>query len=195
MRDMSSNLAMPRGDEAARRVQLLRTVAAVTLAALYLTLDIATSISAYWMVTAGAAMLLTAVVWHSTANLRRDLQRAATLMAFVAIAALRRVDFDSRKPFLRALNGISAGMTCAEVAAAMAPYIRGTGWPENPLRGSGTTTGNPPCTVLAGAGASEELAIAGVAIFRHTNEGWGDSDRGIVQFDSDVVSRVTFSAD
>src|SRR4051812_42230671 len=61
-------------------------------------------------------------------------QRNALLAAYtIALASIWVTEWDSRKPFLRALARIEAGMSGPEVRSLMSTYIEGTGFPPNPL--------------------------------------------------------------
>lgn len=61
------------------------------------------------------------------------------LVLFSTLAALHYVPWTSRKPFLRDLDRIRAGMTEAQVRHIMNRYLEGTGWPasslDNPTNG------------------------------------------------------------
>ena len=102
------------------------------------------------------------------------------LLVFAVILPIRFIDWDSRKPFLKDLYRVSSGMTETQVDQIMGKYIRGSGWPANP---------NPEA-IKPG-----QLAIANSVIYRHTNEGWGDSDWGIVTYRHGRVVDVRYSPD
>jgi hypothetical protein len=70
-------------------------------------------------------------------------------------------------------------MSAQEADALMSRWIVGTGWPTNPLQGA----------------APGELQLPDSRVYRHTNEGWGDSDWGIVRFQNGRVVSVEFSHD
>jgi hypothetical protein len=99
---------------------------------------------------------------------RRSLIALALFVA--AICCTQAIDWDSRKPFLRALGRVQAGMHVAEVDGIMASYMR---WPAAPGR----------------------LSPAGQATYRHTDQGWGDADLGVVTFDGDRVVKIEFLPD
>ncbi len=98
------------------------------------------------------------------------LRIAAALLTCLAIFAIRLTDTNSRKPFLRSLSQVQTGMTVAEVDRIMAGFQRSP----------------------AGPG---ELAPAGTVGFRHTDEGWGNADIGLVTFHGGHVVEVRFLPD
>jgi hypothetical protein len=121
--------------------------------------------------------LAVALSWHAAPAWR-------LLVVSVSVAAtigVRYLDWDSRKPFLRDLYSLQVGMTPQEVEAKMRGYLRGTGWPQNPFSDAPLDGG--------------ELEIGSAQVYRHTNEGWGNSDWGIVRFDGGVLVGVEFSPD
>ena len=96
---------------------------------------------------------------------RRAIQVAVPLLIVLLALAVQFVNWDSRKPFLRALYRVEAGMTVEQVDALMAGYMR------SPAQAG--TVGN-----------------TGAISYRHTDEGWGNSDIGLVTFvDGRVASR------
>jgi hypothetical protein len=76
-------------------------------------------------------------------------------------------------------------MTVEQVQQIMGDYMGGTCQPDNPF---GLPTGES-------AAETEELALPGRAVYRHTNEGWGDSDWGEITFDKGRVVRIQFLPD
>lgn len=86
----------------------------------------------------------------------------------VLILVVRNVEWNTRKPFLRALETVHAGMTVEQVDTAMRGFVRS---PQ--------------------AGLSE----AGTVGFRHTDAGWGDADVGLVTLAGGHVVRVEYLAD
>jgi CheY-like chemotaxis protein len=89
--------------------------------------------------------------------------------------ALQFVDWNSRKPFLKDFYRIEEGMTSAQVDRIMASYIR-----EN--------DGGLP-------GTERDDLVDGRLIFRHTDQGWGDSDLGVVTLKSGRVTETEFFPD
>ena len=94
---------------------------------------------------------------------RRIVQIALPIALLCAMLAVQFVDWDSRKPFLRALHRVEPGMTVSEVDAIMAGYLRSP----------------------AQASSADGESVVG---YRHTTEGWGDSDIALIRF---AGSRVT----
>ncbi|WP_144370167.1 hypothetical protein [Myxococcus stipitatus] len=101
---------------------------------------------------------------------------------------MRWVDWDSRKPFLRDRYSVQRGMPLEQVDAIMGHAIAGTGWPENPLTKAGTPIG-------ALAAEPRELQLGDSRVYRHTHEGWGNSDWGVVRFREGRVVEVAFLPD
>ena len=99
----------------------------------FLFLDVCFEASASRECSAGVLVVglgLGALASRGTARLRR----AVLLLAFAgSVFGISAIPWTTRKPFLRDLYSLSTGMTVAEVDAVMGGYIRGTGWPSNPL--------------------------------------------------------------
>ena len=106
----------------------------------------------------------------------------------VALFAARYVDWNSRKPFLRDLYRVKDGMTVAQVDAIMGDYMVGGGVP---LDSPGSRL-DGRADELSAAGAKP---VTGTISYRHTDEGWGDSDWGVVTFEDGRVVDVSFSPD
>lgn len=131
---------------------------------------------------------------------RRQLARLGALAAIHAIVAtLYFVEWTTRKPFLRDLARVEAGMTEAEVRHIMGRYLEGTGWPAV----FGDSSNAPSTLNLLGSGSqfstaassSGQLVIRDSLVFRHSNDGAFNSDWGIVSFSNSKVVRVEFSPD
>jgi hypothetical protein len=101
---------------------------------------------------------------------RRATQIALPLGPLCAMLAVHFVDWDSRKPFLRALDRVEVGMTIAEVDATMAGFLRHPALPDS---------------------ADGEAIIS----YRHTTEGWGDSDIGVIRFAGGRATSCEFLPD
>lgn len=105
--------------------------------------------------------------------------RAVVLAVLLAaMFGIRAINWNSRKPFLRDLYSLRRGMVRSEVERRMGHHLQGTGWPANPM------TDQPG-----------ELVFPETVVYRHTNEGWGNSDWGVVEYDSDRVVKVEFMPD
>jgi hypothetical protein len=148
----------------------------------FLFLDLAFSVSLYprfiivyaalWILV--GALLLYGVSWR---------EKLLILGLFViALLTIRVVDWHSGKPFLRDLYSIEKGMDESQVDQIMDGYLKGYG---------GAPVGTPPQPEF---GPDGEL-VTGWVIYRHTSEGWGDSDWGIVAFEGGQVVEVDFSPD
>ena len=108
-------------------------------------------------------------------------EKILILLLFVAVVfSVRFVDWNSRKPFLRDLYSVKEGMTPAQVEQIMGAYMNGGG---RPLDG--------PDTEVDEGGE----IVTGTVTYRHTDEGWGDSDWGVVTFEDGRVVEVEFLPD
>jgi hypothetical protein len=140
------------------------------LAGMYIMLDYYAVVSRYPLMTAGTlacgAVLGTLVYWSIPRH-----QSLIVLALFVAaICCTRAIDWNSRKPFLRALDRIQAGMTVADVDRVMTGYMRAPA-----ARGT--------------------IGASGKVVYRHTDEGWGNSDWGMVTYERERVVQVQFLPD
>lgn len=117
-------------------------------------------------------------------------------VAVVLITTLHFVPWTSRKPFLRDLHRVQAGMTESDVRRIMGRYLEGTGWPSMPEGGSGTLTdlgsGGTHTTTISTNG---DMALRDSLVFRHSTDGRFNSDWGIVELDGGRVKGVSFSPD
>jgi hypothetical protein len=92
------------------------------------------------------------------------------------------VNWNSRKPFLRSFHRIDVGMSASQVEQIMLGYMKDYG---------GGPPGSWPQTQFDDEGA----IVNGSATFRHTREGWGDSDWGVVTFEDGRVVETRFLPD
>ena len=145
---------------------LLNLVGGFALAAtigLYLVLDKGAAITLYPVAVAlfcGLALLALLPLLYGR---QRAMQIVVPIALLGAMLALQFVNWDSRKPFIRALNRVEVGMTIEQVDALMTGYMR------SPAQGSGG-----------------ETSIG----YRHTDEGWGNSDIGLITIvDGRVATR------
>ena len=95
-------------------------------------------------------------------------------LSVIAVLCVRFVDWNSRKPFLKDLYSVKAGMTPAQVEEVMGRYVVGSGQTESIERGE---------------------MVAGSVSYRHTQEAWGNSDWGTITFEGGRVVSVDFSPD
>jgi len=108
-------------------------------------------------------------------------EKILILLLFVAVVfCVRFVDWNSRKPFLRDLHSVKEGMTPAQVEQIMGAYMNGGG---QSLDSSGTEVDE------------RGEIVTGTVTYRHTDEGWGDSDWGVVTFEGGRVVEVEFLPD
>jgi len=111
--------------------------------------------------------------------------RLMLLIVFVAqITAIRFVNWNSRKPFLKNFYRIEEGMTPAQVDQIMSGYMKGH-------------YGGPPLSLtdIRYEFNDQGEIVTGWATYRHTEEGWGDSDWGRVTFENGRVVRTEFLSD
>jgi hypothetical protein len=151
---------------------------------LYLMLDLEWSVSVYpWFIAIYAAfwgLVSLLIIWRSP---RRHKLVMLGLLAIV-LFTIRFVDWNTRKPFLRNLYSIRKGMTAAQVDHIMGGYMTGGGVPAG-----------SPGIRLDGRLLEQGATARGTISYRHTNEGWGDSDWGIVTFEDGRVVDVRFDSD
>lgn len=134
-------------------------------------------------------------------SLRSQIARIGALVAVIAaIVTLNLVEWTTRKPFLRDLDGIRIGMTEVEARRIMGRYMEGTGWSANPFDTSTNATstltdvgnGSQYSTTTSSSG---EMVTQGSLVFRHSTDGAFNSDWGIVSLSNGRVVRVEFSPD
>jgi hypothetical protein len=108
-------------------------------------------------------------------------EKALILLPFLLVVfSVRFVDWNSRKPFLRNLYSIKEGMTPTQVEQIMGAYMTGGGRPLD-----------SPETKFDERGEM----VTGTVTYRHTNEGWGNSDWGVVTFENGRVVEIDFLPD
>jgi len=111
--------------------------------------------------------------------------RLMLLIVFVAqVASIRFVNWNSRKPFLKDLYRIEEGMTPAQVDEIMGGY-------------TGGNYGGLPLSLTDMRYEFNDRGeiVTGWVTYRHTEEGWGNSDWGTVAFEDGRVVRIHFSPD
>lgn len=151
---------------------------------LYLILDLALSVSIYVQFTAIYVLLWALVLplFLTDAPARHKLWIVGLLA--VALVSVRAIHWNSRKPFLKDLYRVKEGMSAAQVEQIMGGYMTGGGVPLG-----------SPGPRLDGRLDEQKDMMAGTISYRHTNEGWGDSDWGIVTLKDGRVVEVQFLPD
>jgi hypothetical protein len=112
-------------------------------------------------------------------------EKALILVLFVVVVlSVRFIDWNSRKPFLRDFYRVKEGMTESQVDQIMDGYIKGY------------YGGLPPSLRAYEPQFDEQGSIVtGWVTYRHTDEGWGDSDWGEVTFEDGHVVETRFLHD
>ena len=147
----------------------------------FLVFDLGASVSVYFRFTAIYAGFWTLVGALFLYN-RPMRERLLILSLFlIVIFSIRFVDWNSRKPFLKDLYSIQEGMTPAQVEQIMSDYRIGGGSPFP----------DGPETELNEQGG----IVTGGITYLHTDEGWGNSDWGVVIFENGRVVQVEFLPD
>lgn len=109
-----------------------------------------------------------------------------TLVCLVLLAVLYLVPWNSRKVFLEDLWAVKPGMSVPEMEGIMGKYIRGSGWPANPL-GSGGSAGGGQLTPSRPGLESR--------VYRHSTDGRFNSDWGVVYIKEGKVVGTEFFPD
>ena len=150
---------------------------------IFLTLDLGLGLAVsiypkFVAVYAAFWVLVGALLLHGRPTREKGLMLALFL---VVVASVRFIDWNSRKPFLKDFYRIKEGMTPAQVEQIMSDYMEGGGRPLVPGRKD----------VFNERGE----VVTGTITYRHTNEGWGDSDWGVVTFENSRVVQIEFLPD
>lgn len=163
------------------RPVLLALVLWISLS-IFLVLDLVFQVSLYWqfVVMYAAFWLLVGALLATGRPLRDKLLILG--MFVVVLGSVRFVDWNSRKSFLRDFHGLQEGMTVEEVDQIMNGYMKAYG-------------GGPPQSQNEYEFGEQGEVVTGWVTYRHTNEGWGDSDWGVVTFDNGQVVRLQFLPD
>jgi hypothetical protein len=141
---------------------------------LFLVLDLSASVSLYlpFVAVYGAFWVLAGLLLLYPRPRREKVLILGLFL--VALFSVRFVDWNSRKPVLRDLRRVEVGDTLEEAEAIMGGYMRDT----NPAE-------------VDGGGRM----VAGTVTYRHTTEGWGNSDWGLLTVEGGHVREVRFLAD
>jgi hypothetical protein len=117
---------------------------------------------------------------------RRPIREKVLILALfpVVVFSVRFIDWNSRKPFLRDFYRIKEGMTESQVDQIMSGYMKGY-------------FGGPPPSLREYEPEFDEQGkiVTSWVTYRHTDEGWGDSDWGVVTFENGRVVRTEFLHD
>lgn len=141
---------------------------------IYLLLDLAAAASLNPVVSGGFALTALALGLYILNSLPLRQRLVLVGMLVTAVFAVRYIDWDDRKPFLRDFYQIQPGMTAAEVDAVMEDYIKQV----SPFV----------------ARSAEGLVQTGAVSYQHAVDGTGDSDFGLITFAGGrVVGRTFYS--
>jgi len=143
--------------------------------AIYLLLDLAAAVSLNPIISGGFALTVLALsLWIlDSLPMKQRLALAGVLVS--AVFAVRFVDWDGRKPFLRDFNQVQLGMTADQVDEVMAGYIKST-------------------SPFVNTSIQGEIQTGSVS-YQHTTEGSGDADIAQVTFAGVRVVASTFYPD
>jgi hypothetical protein len=106
----------------------------------------------------------------------RPYQLSVLAIFLVVVLIVYFTNWDSRKAFLKDFNQIEVGMTMAQVDQLMKHYLTKSVGPTTELNDKGEI-------------------IAGTVSYRHTLEGWGNADIGVLTFESGRVVQDIFYPD
>ncbi len=153
---------------------------------LFLILDLGLGLAVSVYVTFAVAYAAFWILVGALLLARRPRREKTLILVLFAVVLLsvRFVDWNSRKPFLRDFNWIKEGMTEAQVDRIMDGYMKGY-------------CGGPPPLLREYEPEFDEQGkiITGWVTYRHTDEGWGDSDWGEVTFEDGRVVETRFLPD
>ena len=152
---------------------------------IFLIMDVTYSVSVYWQFVAiyAAFCVLVGLLLLVGSPKREKLLILGLLV--IVLFSLRFVDWNSRKSFLRDLYRIQEGMSLEQVEEIMGEYMGGACCPAESLARSDEKEPGEP----------EQMAPPDRLVYRHTDEGWGDSDWGEVHFENGRVAKVRYLPD
>ena len=136
-------------------------------------LEIALSINTYITLAYAAFWLIIGYLILRQHPKRYKLSLLAIFLT--AILVIYSIDWNSRKPFLRDFHRIEIGMTATQVDQMMKNYIKFIG----------------PTTQLNAQGD----ILAGKISYRHTRQGWGDSDVIILTIENSQIVEISYYPD
>ncbi len=137
--------------------------------ALYLWMELATHSMFYPLVATAAFaafFALPALLLLWRAPWHTKLALIASFLLLILV--VRNLEWNTRKPFLRGLDTVQVGMTPAQVDATMQGFMRGP---------------------------AEGISEHGTVVYRHTDEGWGNADIGLITFGDGQVVKVEYLPD
>ncbi len=163
------------------RSVLLALVLWIALSA-FLVLDLMFQVSLYWQfVVIYIAFWVLVGALLSTGRPLRD--RLLSLGLFVLVLfSVRLVDWNSQKSFLKDFYSLKEGMTPAQVDQAMSGYMK-------------AYAEDAPQSGIQYEFDEQGEIVTGQVTYRHTDEGWGDSDWGVVTFENGRVVQLEFLPD
>ena len=173
--EWSVELLQGRHSKAMRERYVLLGLAFWVALSVFLILDLAGSISLRtgFVALYGLGWVVVGLLLLYSRPLR---EKVVILTLFlVALCSVRFVDWNTRKPFLRALDRVTAGITEAQADEIMDGYIKGM---------------SPTAQVDDQGGIDW-----GTVSYRHTTEAWGNTDIGVLIFQDGRVVRVEFLPD
>ena len=141
----------------------------------FLILDLAGSISLYpgFVAIYALCWVLVGLLFLYARPMREKI--VILTLFLVVLFSVRFVDWNTRKPFLRALDRVTAGITEAQADEIMDGYMKGI----SPM-----------------AQMDEQGGIDwGTVNYRHTTEAWGNVDVGVLAFQNGRVVRVDYLPD
>ena len=133
-------------------------------------LEIALSINTYITLAYAAFWLIIGYLILRQHPKRYKLSLLAIFLT--AILVIYSIDWNSRKPFLRDFHRIEIGMAATQVDQMMDDYIKFIG----------------PTTQLNAQGD----VVAGKISYRHTRQGWGDSDVIMLTIESGQIIEISY---
>jgi hypothetical protein len=149
-----------------------------------LVLDLAFGVSVYlqFLIIYAAFWLLVGALLLIGRPLREKLLILGLFLALTV--SIRFVDWNSRKPFLKDFQQVGEGMTEQEVDQIMDGYMK-------------SYSGGPPPSMREYEPEYDEQGqiVQGWIAYRHTIEGWGDSDWGVITFEDRLVVGKRFLPD
>jgi hypothetical protein len=141
----------------------------------FLIMDLAGSVSLYLGFTLAYAVcsILAGVLILHSRPMREKL--LAVILFAAVLLSIRSIHWNSRKPFLKDLARVRVGTPVAQVEGLMEDYMPGTGtFTEVDAQGR---------------------VVAGTITYRHTAEGWGNSDAAVLTISGGRVVEVDFLPD